>query len=76
MDFKCPHCQNMTDINKDEDVFDFIRIQDVDDLNGDDTRELNDLTELWRCCHCNGYFKTYYKLIKITKLQEKIIDNT
>jgi len=77
MEFKCPHCNNW-DIERvhSDDKKNRLdnrtiaqRIQNSDDLNIKN-RPSWGLVELWQCTDCWKYFHAYYKLYKITKLEE------
>ena len=79
--FKCPHCGGevygedfVDDSDERSPGLDMTRIQGPDDLFGDlgkvghtDSRFL---IEMWQCGACNGYLRAYYKLDRITKLEE------
>ena len=71
MNFQCPNPECNGEIDKvDERMFDTERIMGSDDLNADPMSDINTKVELWYCCYCGYYFKVYYKLDKITLLNE------
>jgi len=72
IEFICPHCNDKTDKKIDERLFSKERIQNSDDLNADSKSNLKNKIELWYCFGCGKYFRAYYKLEKLTKLNEEI----
>ena len=72
IEFICPHCNDKTDEKIDERSFSKERIQNSDDLNADLKSNLRNKVELWYCVWCGKYFRAYYKLEKLTKLNEEI----
>ena len=86
--FKCPHCGGEVyddDFIDDSDDrvpgLDMTRVQGPDDLMADAGKiEYEDskfLIELWQCGACGGYFRAYYVLDRITKLEEtEVIDDS
>ena len=72
IEFICPHCNDKTDKKIDERLFSKERIQNSDDLNADSKSNLKNKIELWYCVWCGKYFRAYYKLEKLTKLNEEV----
>lgn len=69
--FACPHCDSPGLDKEDTRFFSEERIQGSDDLNADPLSNITTKIELWYCCFCGQYFKVYYTLDRITKLEEK-----
>jgi len=63
MELNCPNCKDESERCH------AIRIQNSDDLNADPNNTLGTV-ELWYCNMCGQYFRVYYRIVKICKLQE------
>lgn len=70
VNFECPHCHDEGDLIDERWLFRSERIQSSDALNIDPISNIEGKMELWYCCFCGKYFRAYYKLSKITKLEE------
>ena len=68
--FACPHCDSPGLDKEDTRFFSEERIQGSDNLNADPLSNITTKVELWYCCFCGKYFRVYYTLDKITKLEE------
>ena len=72
IEFECPHCHNKCDEKIDDKLPLNERVQSSDDLNADPKSNVRNKIELWYCFSCGNYFKVYYILNKITKLNEEV----
>ena len=76
-EFECPYCKDNIDTfygKKDErygPFFDLEKVQSERDLSADPKSTLKDKIELWYCLWCGKYFRAYYKLEKLTLLEER-----
>ena len=68
--FACPHCDSPGLDKEDTRLFSEEWIQGSDNLNADPLSNITTQVELWYCCFCGKYFRVYYTLDKITKLEE------
>ena len=68
--FACPHCGSPGLDKEDTRFFSEERIQGSDNLNADPLSNIKTKVELWYCCFCGQYFRVYYTLDRITKMEE------
>ena len=70
INFTCPHCGGSVE-KIDDRWFSYERVQSSDDLNADPLQDLRSKIELWYCCFCGKYFRVYYTINRISRLEEK-----
>jgi len=71
MHFECPYCKESEMEHIDDRFFSSECIQGSDALNADPLSNSNSKIELWYCCFCGQHYRVYYKIDRITKLEEE-----